>query len=245
MKVHADFADFVAALNKFEVEYVIVGSFALAFHGHPRATGDLDIWVRPTEVNKTAVLKALNAFGFGDLNITRKTENGWSPPQRIPEPVSSASEEFGFGLAADNTLYFCSHRSGGYGGCDVWVAPCINSTWPSATNIGNTINTANNDCGAAIAPDQSFMVFWSNRPGGYGTFDLYISLRQPDGKWSEPWNLGEKINTRAYEMAASISPDGRYLFFTRHGREADIYWVDLQAVLSNLSESIENPDKGQ
>ena len=176
-------------------------------------------------------------FSNEDLNVTRKTENGWSWPQRIPEPVNSASEEFGFGLAADNTLYFCSHRPGGQGGCDLWVAPCADGTWPKVTNIGDTINTAHNDCGAAIAPDQSFMVFWSNRPGGYGTYDLYVSLRQPDGNWSKPQNLGKKINTRAYEMAASISPDGKYLFFTRYGREADIYWVDLQAVLSNLSDT--------
>ena len=70
MKVHEDFKDFIEALNNNNVEYVIVGAFALAFHGHPRATGDIDIWVRPTPQNAKAVLKALNDFGFGELNIS-------------------------------------------------------------------------------------------------------------------------------------------------------------------------------
>ena len=70
MKVHEDFKDFIEALNKNNVEYVIVGAFALAFHGHPRATGDIDIWLRPTPQNASAVLAALNDFGFGELDMS-------------------------------------------------------------------------------------------------------------------------------------------------------------------------------
>ena len=70
MKVHEDFKDFIEALNKNNVEYVIVGAFALAFHGHPRATGDIDIWLKPTPQNAKAVLKALNDFGFSELDIS-------------------------------------------------------------------------------------------------------------------------------------------------------------------------------
>ena len=72
MKVHEDFKDFIEALNKNNVEYVIVGAFALAFHGHPRATGDIDIWLKPTPQNAKAVLKALNNFGFGELDISEE-----------------------------------------------------------------------------------------------------------------------------------------------------------------------------
>ena len=70
MKVHEDFKDFIETLNKNNVEYVIVGAFALAFHGHPRATGDIDIWLKPTPQNAKAVLKALNDFGFSELDIS-------------------------------------------------------------------------------------------------------------------------------------------------------------------------------
>ena len=69
MKVHADFNDFVAVLNNNKVEYVIVGSFALAYHGYPRATGDIDFWIKPTSSNIQALRKALCDFGFKELDI--------------------------------------------------------------------------------------------------------------------------------------------------------------------------------
>ncbi len=72
MKIHPDFRQFFSALNNNDVEYVIVGAYALAFHGYPRATGDMDIWVRPLEPNALRLLKALNDFGFGELNLTKK-----------------------------------------------------------------------------------------------------------------------------------------------------------------------------
>ena len=70
MKIHPDFNEFVTALNKNRVEYVIVGSFALAFHGFPRATGDIDFWIRPISSNVKNLLTALHDFGFGELNIS-------------------------------------------------------------------------------------------------------------------------------------------------------------------------------
>lgn len=69
MKIHPDFRDFILALNSNKVEYVIVGSFALAFHGHPRATGDIDIWIRPTSLNAQAALKSLKDFGFENVDL--------------------------------------------------------------------------------------------------------------------------------------------------------------------------------
>ncbi len=70
VKIHPDFDDFVAALNSNHVQYMIVGSFALAFHGCPRATGDIDFWIRPTSSNAKALLSALHDFGFGQLDIS-------------------------------------------------------------------------------------------------------------------------------------------------------------------------------
>ena len=72
MKIHPDFRDFFEVLNRNKVQYVIVGSYALAFHGQPRATGDIDLWIRPTPENSEALLQALRDFGFGSLDISTK-----------------------------------------------------------------------------------------------------------------------------------------------------------------------------
>jgi hypothetical protein len=65
-----DFRDLVAALNARAVEFVIIGAFALAYHGRPRATGDLDVWIRPTSENAKRLLQALADFGFASIGLT-------------------------------------------------------------------------------------------------------------------------------------------------------------------------------
>lgn len=71
MKIHPDFDAFITTLNDNRVEFVIVGAYALAFHGQPRATGDIDIWIRPKEQNAENFLKALKDFGFGKIDIKK------------------------------------------------------------------------------------------------------------------------------------------------------------------------------
>ncbi|MCG3189702.1 MAG: hypothetical protein LKCHEGNO_02199 [Burkholderiaceae bacterium] len=68
--LNRDFKEFVALLNARGVEYLVVGGYALAAHGHPRYTGDIDFWVRPTEANIARLLAALSDFGFGFLGLT-------------------------------------------------------------------------------------------------------------------------------------------------------------------------------
>lgn len=69
MEVHPDFRDLLALLNEHEVEYLIVGGYALAFHGVPRFTGDIDVFVRPEPKNAKRILDALSDFGFQFSNL--------------------------------------------------------------------------------------------------------------------------------------------------------------------------------
>jgi hypothetical protein len=70
MELHTDFKDLLACLIKREAEFLVVGGYALAAHGAPRSTGDLDLFVRPTPENAHRVLAALEDFGFGSLGVT-------------------------------------------------------------------------------------------------------------------------------------------------------------------------------
>jgi hypothetical protein len=70
VNLHPDFGAFIDALVHQNVEFVIVGSFALAMHGRPRATGDIDFWIRPTAENAKALIRAVDEFGFGFMKIT-------------------------------------------------------------------------------------------------------------------------------------------------------------------------------
>jgi hypothetical protein len=70
MEVQKDFRDLLELFNKHKVDYIIVGAYALGFHGAPRYTGDLDIFVKPDPVNAKGINQALNEFGFGSLGLT-------------------------------------------------------------------------------------------------------------------------------------------------------------------------------
>lgn len=85
-----DFIDFIELLNVHEVEYMVVGAHALAFHGRPRHTGDLDIWIKPSADNANKMVEVLKDFGFDSLGLTDEdflkenyvTQLGY-PPLRI------------------------------------------------------------------------------------------------------------------------------------------------------------------
>ena len=70
--LNKDFREFVESLNSNKVKYLIVGGYAIAFHGHPRYTKDLDVWLELSEENASNVMKALKDFGFGDLEISKE-----------------------------------------------------------------------------------------------------------------------------------------------------------------------------
>jgi hypothetical protein len=69
MTLHPDFKEFIRLLNDCSVRYLVVGGYAVALHGHPRYTKDLDVWVEPDPVNIDRILDALKAFGFGSLEL--------------------------------------------------------------------------------------------------------------------------------------------------------------------------------
>jgi hypothetical protein len=90
MEVQKDFRELLALFNKHKVEYVIVGGYALAFHGAPRYTGDIDILIHPDTANAQRILAALDEFGFGSVELTaadfQKPENVIQlgvPPVRV------------------------------------------------------------------------------------------------------------------------------------------------------------------
>ncbi|MDP4264328.1 MAG: OmpA family protein [Bacteroidota bacterium] len=126
--------------------------------------------------------------------------------------------------------------------------------WEKAKPMEGNINTPGNEAAQNISQDGQWMVFTADsRPGGYGDFDLYISYRTPQG-WSEPYNLGGKINSDQWESQPCLSPDKRDLYFAsrRFGGYggSDIYVSHLQpdgkwGEPENLGPDINSPEDEQ
>ncbi|MFC1634251.1 hypothetical protein ACFL5Z_05370 [Planctomycetota bacterium] len=168
-----------------------------------------------------------------------RTSKGWSLPQELGTPFTDSGASGGFSLAADNSIYFNSNKIP-YGQSPFLVAPFVDNTWPQAITIPLEVGNIRGHS-PGIAPDASFMVVYSIQPGAPGGTEtnLYLILRQPDGSWSKPRDMGPKINTGYFEYLARISPDKKYMFFGRGNGWAenssrdtsDIYWVELKEYL--------------
>ncbi len=164
-----------------------------------------------------------------DIWMSKRGGTGWSKPEKVGPPVSSKADEFEVAISRNGTLYFSSKRGGGEGDMDIYRARLVDGAYPEVENLGPAINAKSGDDLPYIAPDESYLIFASNRPGGFGSRDLYISF-QIDGAWTEPKNLGSSINSEYWDIYPSVSPDGKYLFFARRkayfsAEDSDIYWV--------------------
>jgi predicted nucleotidyltransferase len=97
IELHPDFRDFLRLLNSHHVEYLVVGGYAVGYHGYPRATGDLDIWIALSEANAEKTARTLYDFGMSQGGVTKalfteksKVIRMGVPPVRI-EVITTAS----------------------------------------------------------------------------------------------------------------------------------------------------------
>jgi hypothetical protein len=154
-----------------------------------------------------------------DIWMSKRGDAGWSEPTKLEPPISSDADEFEVAISRNGTLYFSSTREGGQGDIDIYRARLVDGGYPTIENLGPPINTSSGDDLPYIAPDESYLIFASDRPDGLGNRDLYISF-QADGAWTEAKNLGPPINSEYWDIYPSVSPDGKYLFFTKEGELA-------------------------
>lgn len=114
-------------------------------------------------------------------------------------------------------LYFTSDRPQGMGGQDVWVSHFLDGEWTEPINVGSPLNTPSNEGPDTFTYDDERVYMYitlCNRPDGLGMCDIYISVYDPDGYWTEPKNLGPPINTEFNEVNAYFDPSEQVLYFS-------------------------------
>ncbi len=115
-------------------------------------------------------------------------------------------------------LFFTGYNfRGGYGDFDLHVSYYTPQGWSQPENLGRNINTEYWESSPSISPDKRTLFFSSNRPGGYGGRDLYVSNRLANGRWGPAQNMGAAINTAGDELAPFIHADNATLYFTSDG----------------------------
>jgi OOP family OmpA-OmpF porin len=165
-----------------------------------------------------------------DLVVCKKDSQGkWTRPTTISANINSPLNEGTCTISADGRqLIFtsCIGRKG-YGSCDLFESRKIGNEWTLPVNLGPEINSAAWESQPSLSADGRMLFFVSDRRGGMGNKDIYMSYKLENNRWTKAENLGDKINTPHEEISPFIHVNGRSLFFASNGREGfggyDIY----------------------
>ena len=160
-----------------------------------------------------------NNVGNQDENIllAKKNVNGdWSEGESISPEINTPLNEGMATISGDGKTLVYTHCNA-KGNCDLFISSRIGGEWSKPINMGGTVNSDAWDSEPTLAADGRKIYFASDRKGGYGKFDLYVTKKNNDGKWSKPENLGPIVNTAQNEVTPFIHADGTHLYFASDG----------------------------
>ncbi|MFK7914299.1 MAG: hypothetical protein AB8B93_10330 [Pseudomonadales bacterium] len=120
------------------------------------------------------------------------------------------------------------------GGDVIRISQLIDGKREMPTLLGPEVNAGEFTAHPFIAPDESYLIWNSERADGFGDSDLYISFRRDDETWGPAINMGAAVNSKRWDAYASVTPDGKYLLFNRgidaENNNVDIYWVSASVI---------------
>ncbi len=170
-----------------------------------------------------------------DLVISRKDESGdWSTPASISENINSEFNEGTCTLSADGrTLIFTScYGRRGFGSCDLYISEKNGGEWSNPVNLGPNVNSSSWDSQPSLSADGRTLYFISNRGGGVGRRDIWVSYKSDDNDWKKPVNMGRSINTAGDEVSPFIHPNNKVLYYSTNGLPGfggfDIYYSNRE-----------------
>lgn len=189
-----------------------------------------------------------------DLWKVSKQGEQWGKPVHMGGLLETDSHDFAASQTTSGVLYFLRGTGGKDDPFSMYFTKKEKGRYAEPIKLPAPINTDSMSWTPYIAPDERFILFSSERPGGYGSLDLYVCFRRGDGSWGKAYNLGSKINTKSSERFPAISPDGKRIFFVSNRMKkelenkdvpqngfSDIYWVDA-GVIQELGQKQENVD---
>lgn len=161
-------------------------------------------------------------FDKEDIYTAFLTPSGeWTKSQSIAQTINSAYNEGTCSITADGNIliYTSCDAPDSQGSCDLYVAYRQNGAWQRPTNMGPKVNSRSWDSQPSLSADGRILFFSSNRKGGFGGNDIWYSVRQNDGSWSEAKNLGNVLNTDKNEISPFIFFNNEVLFFASEGHQ--------------------------
>ncbi|MFT4980352.1 MAG: outer membrane protein OmpA-like peptidoglycan-associated protein [Bacteroidia bacterium] len=170
-----------------------------------------------------------------DFYVSVSKEDGqWSQARNLGQPINTEDNEGAQTITADGSqLFFIGcNRKNGKGSCDIYRSLRKGKKWGVPENLDSPVNSSKWESQPSISADGKTLYFVSNRTGGFGGADIWVTQLAPNNEWTVPRNLGEAINTPFAEETPFIHPDGKTLYFTSNGHvgmgEKDIFMTRMQ-----------------
>jgi tetratricopeptide (TPR) repeat protein len=184
-------------------------------------SNDDEYWPSLSADNQTLIFTRLVGSHEGlkkqeDFFTSSYDSSGWSQALDAGAPLNTSDNEGAQSISANGKfmVYTVCNRKGVIGRCDLYYSEKFGDTWSEPKNMGAPINTTSKETQPSLSSDGRTIYFVSDRPGGYGKLDIWMSQLNISGKWSEPINLGDSINTPGQESSPFIHHDNKSLYFS-------------------------------
>ncbi|MBG8554621.1 OmpA family protein [Hymenobacter guriensis] len=183
-----------------------------------------------------------------DLYLSRQNKDGTlGTPQPISAAINTQLNEGAGSISGDGkTLVFAScDRPGSVGNCDLYISRRTGNNWSKPRNLGKLVNSVAWDSQPSLSADGRTLYFTSDRRGGQGLEDIYVTTLQEDGTWSPARNLGTPVNTAGKDMAPFIHASGTTLYYVTDGLVGmgglDVYKCNLTGTAWSQPENLGYP----
>jgi len=180
-----------------------------------------------------------------DIWVMDRQADGWGKPLKLGETINTGVSETFPSVTNDGTLYF-SRVSDDPGVEYIYRSRFVNGAYQEAEKLPGNVNCGKTQFNAFVAPDESYLIVSVyGREDSLGSIDYYIVYRNRQDEWSEPINLGERINTKgAQEYSPFVSRDGKYFFFMSTRLPAGETPGNNTYTMTGLKEILNSPENG-
>lgn len=204
-----------------------LASPSLTYPGH----ADVDMSFAPGGQRLYFLSKRpLPGYALDAYNIwySDRSDHGLLPPVALGPQINGPENEYYPTVVGDGSLYFSAPRGDTLGEFDNYRAQFTDGSFATPVNLGPRINSEFYEGDIYVDPQETYLIHHSRgRADDLGKGDLYISFRQADGSWGQDRHMGSVINSSDIDYCPTVSPDGKYFFFSRGD---DVFWVDAKII---------------
>lgn len=183
--------------------------------------------------------------GGQEIWVMDRQGDEWGQPYPLPEIINSAGSEYFPSTTRDGTLYFTRSPAGG-GENRIWRARRVDGAYQEPELLPEQVNCGRNRFNAFVDPDEEYLILGVvGMPDTQGGTDYYVVFRNEEDDWSDPVNLGPRVNTAgSLEYSAYVSPDGEFLFFMGQRLDRGLLAPDGGFGAEALRASADQPENG-